>query len=120
MDLNYANVHSDSVNEYSLFFTFDTKERCYMSVANKITRITDKVEVHKENDKWYYAKYELDPALQIVVEFYYKDWLFQENCEFIGMDTPKLAKRRAYNNCKDVASQDFELDKVYQINSFRR
>lgn len=118
MDLSYNNIHVDKEYEYSLSYTFDTKERCYMHVTQKTTRITDKVEIHKDGDKWYYAEYPLDPVMQLMAEYYYKQWLHEENCEFMGFETDKLKKKKALENVKSIINQDFDLDKQFQTNSF--
>jgi hypothetical protein len=118
MDLTYSNIHTDRQYEYSLYFTYDTQERCYMLITQKCSRITDKVEIYKEKDKWYYAKHPLDPIMQLMAEYYYNQWRHEENCEFIGFETKESKRQKILNDIKHVVSQEFELDKQYQVNSF--
>jgi hypothetical protein len=118
MDLNYPSIHADKEYEYSLSYTYDTQERCYMSVTQKCSRITDKVEIVKDGDKWYYGEYPLDPVMQLMAEWYYKQARHEEDCAFIGFPTEKSKKKQALENVKSVISQEFDLDKQFQINSF--
>ena len=115
---NYTSILVDDHFEYSL--EFSKVDFCRIIMVHKISRIADSETAYRHGGRWLSPHFQIGPALEHCIGYYYQKWEDEIDCDFIGADTPRSKRETLIKDIQKIVNQDFDLDKTFQINSFSK
>lgn len=115
-ELSFKDIYTCDKASYSI--TFKDEKTALLEITSRNTRITSIKPIYRKDKTWVCTSPIIDFALNFCIEYYYEKYITEQTCEWMCIETETNKKRKINEEIQKVTSQDFELDKVFQVDPY--